>query len=284
MRDVGTKVSAQTERVFNLAHCEVCQFSCVSNPRVDFEQIYDEAYYRGEGADPSVSYETEAGDPRTSRRYEWRGMLRVVQSVRPVGEETEWLDFGCGLGGFVEYLRAHGFRRAVGHDEGYAARRVETLNIPSLSARDLDSANGRFDVITAIEVLEHALDPLAVLRQMCSALKPGGVLVLTTGNAKPYRDKLTAWSYVVPDVHVSFFEPETLARAMRLAGLTPEHRGHSPGWTDIIRYKVLKSLHVQRQSWSEAIVPWPVVARIVDWRLGVSAQPVGSRGDEDSSA
>jgi SAM-dependent methyltransferase len=284
MRDVGTKASAETAQVFTLAHCDVCHFSCVTNPRDDFEQIYDEAYYRGEGADVAVSYETETSDPRTARRYEWRGMLRVVRSARPVDEETEWLDFGCGLGGFVDYLRGHGFSRAVGHDEGYAARRLEMLQIPSVSTAGLVSASGRFDVVTAIEVLEHALDPVAVLRQICAALKPGGVLVLTTGNARPYRDKLAEWSYVVPDVHVSFFEPETLARAMRIVGLTPQFHGYSRGWSDIIRYKVLKSVHVQRQRWYEAIAPWPLIARVIDRRLGVSAQPMGSRGDEASSA
>jgi SAM-dependent methyltransferase len=280
MHEAGTKRSAQSGQVFELAHCDQCRYSCVVNPRSDFERLYDAAYYRGEGADPSVCYDHELAEPSTTREYEWRGILRAVQEMRPVTSSTEWLDFGCGLGGFVQYLRARGFDRAFGHDEGYAASRLRAAEIPSLNTEELASAAARFDVVTAVEVLEHALDPVAVLRQIAFAMKPGGTLVLTTGNARRYRGRLSTWSYVVPDVHVSYFEPDTLARAMREAGFTPSFPGYSRGWGDVIRYKVLKTLRVRRRNVVERLVPWSLVARVVDRRFGVTAQPVGLRTDE----
>ena len=45
-----------------------------------------------------------------------------------------------------------------------------------------------------------------------------GLLFLTTRNAAPFRKRLSSWRYVVPDVHVSFFEPTTLAVALEVAG------------------------------------------------------------------
>src|ERR1035441_6319220 len=120
MDDAGSKRSSARGQLFGLAHCANCRFSCVTNPRTDFDCVYDRAYYEGRGADPSVDYERELADHRTIRAYEWRGILRLVQSLQSVSAEVAWLDYGCGLGGFVRSLRDHGVTDAVGFDQGYA--------------------------------------------------------------------------------------------------------------------------------------------------------------------
>jgi hypothetical protein len=163
----------------------------------------------------------------------------------------------------------------VGYEPGWAAAWLRDRSIPVLSDRDLDQSTGRFDVVTAIEVIEHVLDPVGLLTRIRAVMRPGGLLFLTTGNAAPYRDRLTSWRYVTPDVHISFFEPETLGRALRAAGFEPGFPGFGPGWADIIRYKTLKSLRRQRRTRIQALVPWSVVAPLIDRRLRLSAQPVG---------
>ena len=76
--------------------------------------------------------------------------------------------------------------------------------------------------MTAIEVLEHTLDPLAELRRIRALLRPGGLLLLTTGNAAPFASRLTQWPYVIPEIHVSFFEPDdACARRCGCTGFTP---------------------------------------------------------------
>jgi hypothetical protein len=110
---------------------------------------------------------------------------------------------------------------------------------------------------------------------MRALLRPGGLLFLTTGNAAPYQKRLSSWRYVVPDVHVSFFEPGTLALALDKAGFDPTFPGYLPGWDDIIRFKVLKSVGVRRDRLASQVVPWRLASRIVDRRLRPSAHPVG---------
>ena len=83
---------------------------------------------------------------------------------------------------------------------------------------------------------------------MRALLRPGGLLFLTTGNAAAHRGALADWSYVIPEIHVSFFEPRTLARAMAAAGFRPQATGFGPGHSDIIRFKVLKNLRVRTRS------------------------------------
>ena len=279
---VATKRSEFSGRAFDLARCDECQYVFVTEPRLDFENLYDEAYYSGRGADQHVDYEQEMADPRTIRLYEWRGIMRAVKSFLPLDDRTRWLDFGCGLGGYVRYARSHGID-VVGFEQGYAARRARALGVPLLDS--LDGALETFDVITATEMIEHSVTPVTDLRTMASLLRPGGVLVLNTGNAAPHREHLTNWEYLAPiDVHVGVFEPVTLARALQLAGLEPEWPGYCAGHVDIIRHKVLKALNIERRHVADSVIPWPLASRVVDWRHGVSRHPIGRKRQVSSSA
>jgi SAM-dependent methyltransferase len=265
--------SSFSGRDFELAHCPSCHYSFVTNPRTDFDALYDERYYRGQGADPKVDYFHEIQDPRTVRTYEWRAILEIVHHLRGPLDGVRWLDYGCGLGGLVRYGRERGVDIS-GFDEGYAAERMRQDRVPVLSPQVLDASEGSFDVVTAIEVLEHLSDPMVTLRRIAALLRPGGLLFLTTGNAEQFRGSLAKWSYVIPDVHVGFFEPGTLATALSGVGLQPARPGHVPGFTDLLRYKILKNLGQKRQHAIEGIVPWSLVARAADRRYRLSAQPV----------
>jgi SAM-dependent methyltransferase len=273
---IGTKSGGLSGLRFHICRCEACRFAFVADPWVDFDSIYSEEYYAGRGADPLVQYAHEVEHPDTTiRRYEWRGVLERVGSLTPLRAETSWLDYGCGAGGLVSYLRRHGLRQTVGTEQGSSLERLVERGVPIIRPEDLDNAQGTFDVITAIEVIEHVIDPVAELERMRALLRPGGLLFLTTGNARPYAKRLLSWQYLRPEIHVSFFEPDSLAFALQRAGFEPGFPGYGPGWTNIIRFKVLKSLrHLSVGGWERA-VPWPMLARAIDFRLALSAHPVG---------
>ncbi len=249
----------------------------VVDPRTDYAALYDEAYYRGRGADPLVDYEAEIDDPASLRHLEWRGLERVVGGLTELRPGTRWLDMGCGLGGLVAHLRARGYREAVGHDEGHGADAAVARGVPVLSTPDLEARTGSFDVVTAVEVIEHVIDPMAFLRQIAALLAPGGVVLLTTGNVERVRGPLAHWPYVIPDIHVSFLGPTSLRLGLTAAGLVPDATGFRAGHADVIRYKVLKNLRRTRvEAWQRA-VPWSVASRVVDRRYGVTELPIGRR-------
>ncbi len=273
---IGVRRGTFKDRLFKIFRCNTCGFIFVGNPWLDYKEIYSEAYYKGQGADRFVDYVFELRNPtRTIRQYEWRGIAQVVRSCIPLGSDTRWLDFGCGNGGLVRYCREHLPCSVWGYEQGWIRDQAVNLGIPIVTEEVLDSAAGTFDVVTAIEVIEHIADPVGELRRIRSLLKPGGLLFITTGNAAPHRERLFEWGYFLPEVHISLFEPGTLAQAFKESGFRAEFRGYSPGFDDIIRFKVLKSLGVHTTSLAEKVLPWKLLSRAADKKSRVTAHPVG---------
>jgi SAM-dependent methyltransferase len=270
---IGTKHGHFARRDFELQRCLTCGYAFVLDPWLDYEAIYSEAYYRSRGADAWVNYVSEWEHPATTvRQYEWRGVLTLVEYLRPFSRQTAWLDFGAGMGGLVRYVRERRNVLMFGHEPSSGARRAD---VPFLSSSELDSGDYLFDIVTAIEVLEHTADPLTELQRIRALLKPGGLFFYTTGNAEPHRNALLNWRYFIPEIHISLYEPRTLAMALERTGFRPEFRGFLPGFADIIRFKVLKNLRVRHAAWWERSVPWPTMARLIDRWLGIAAHPIG---------
>jgi SAM-dependent methyltransferase len=274
--EIGCKKGRYSGEVYKLRHCPQCRFSFVANPWLEFEKIYSRDYYHGTGADPLVDYVFELEHPGESiRHYEWSGILKVVRSLARIDRGTRWLDFGCGNGGLVRHVRQQTGCDIVGFEEGWIREYAVEHGVPILTRSELTCSTGSFDVITAIEVVEHVVNPIGVLREIRSLLRPSGLFFYTTGNARPFRGRLANWGYVVPEIHVAYFEPETLALALRMTGFEPEFMGFLPGFDDVIRFKLLKNLGVRRRSAVEAKLPWPVITRLVDRRLAVTKHPIG---------
>jgi SAM-dependent methyltransferase len=282
-RAAGVVHGRYSGRDYRLARCPECGYAFVTDPWLDFAQIYDDRYYAGQGADPLVDYGFELDHPeRTVRMYEWEGIAAVVSGILDRRDRSadgrnslRWLDYGCGNGGLVRHLRTSRAAEAFGFEEGSIAASVRDRGIPMLSAGDLTGQAGSFDVVTAIEVLEHTTDPLAELRRMRRLLRSGGLLFLTTGNAQPHADRLDRWSYVVPEIHISFFEPRTLERALTEAGFRAERRPLGPGFAKILKFKVLKNLRIRKRSVLTDLLPVGLAGRLADRRARLSDQPIG---------
>jgi SAM-dependent methyltransferase len=272
----GQRFGRFAGRDFSFARCRACGFGFVVDPLEDLAAIYDEAYYRGQGADPLVDYIGELEAPeRSIRLYEWRGILKAVEALRGPVAGLRWLDYGCGNGGLVRHVRSRRALDMMGFEEGWAAEAGREAGIPILDRAGFAALEeGSCDIVTAVEVIEHMVDPAELLQAARRLLKPGGLLFLTTGNLAPVAD-LAGWSYATPEIHVSFFEPRTLAALLERHGFRAEQRGFLPGHEDIIRFKVLKNLGRRWRGVAEALLAWSLLSRLVDRRYRVTAHPVG---------
>jgi len=132
------------------------------------------------------------------------------------------LDVGCGSGAALGVARALGWQVAgIEMDEAAAekARRfAEEIYIgDALSA---PFPPGRFDLVTAMHVVEHVPDPVRLVRRMVDWLAPGGLLIIEVPNADGLGARLfgRAWSGLELPRHLSHFSPATLRRAVERAG------------------------------------------------------------------
>ncbi len=284
----GTKHSAFLGRDFEYWDCAACGMMFVE-PFAGY-QVYDDAYYQGRGADPYVDYETEYRDYRsTDRIEELRDLWRVAsgfvgRSLEP--GPVEWLDFGCGAGGLLQFLSAQreirsGDRswplRLSGHDIGTYADRLRRDGFEILSLDALHSQpDGRYDVISLIEVIEHIEYPDEVFRLVARLLKPGGLLLLTTGNvASPaFRVQGLGYGYCMPEVHVSYFTPRALGVAYARHGLVPVCFRYD----GTVRFKVIKTLRTPgRQRLARLALRFPPVVWMIDFLFGTSRMPCATK-------
>lgn len=280
----GHKPGQFIRREFEFFRCRECGFLFVE-PFSGFE-IYNEAYYRGEGPDPYVDYENEYRHwQRTDRMLEFEDLFRVAGELVPAAPAQpsaplRWLDFGCGAGAFLKFLRAraalHGRPlELTGHDVGeYAERlkREDGFRIVDLDELSSEPAE-RYDVISMVEVIEHLPEPSAPIALIARLLKPGGILLLTTGNldCRVARRQGIHYRYCMPEIHVSLFTPRSLTWLYRQHGLQPRQvQLHGA-----IKFKVLKSLRHRPalRAAAKLALGFPPVVRLIDHFYGVSLMP-----------
>ncbi|MDH4162994.1 MAG: class I SAM-dependent methyltransferase [Nitrospirota bacterium] len=92
------------------------------------------------------------------------------------------LDAGCGTGRLLQLLSAYGESEGIDSSD-QAVSFCRERGLTRVTVKDLTTANlgeGRYDVITSIDVLyhRHVTDEKMVLERFAKALRPGGIVIL----------------------------------------------------------------------------------------------------------
>ena len=76
------------------------------------------------------------------------------------------------------------------------------------------------DAVAMLDVIEHLPDPLSVLKLVNARLRPGGHLVITTGDWDSVlsRSMKSSWRLMTPPQHLFFFSRRSLAAILERAG------------------------------------------------------------------
>jgi 2-polyprenyl-6-hydroxyphenyl methylase/3-demethylubiquinone-9 3-methyltransferase len=169
-----------------------------------------------------------------SRHFTVGGRPRDRYSARPLGG-LSILDIGCGAGILAEPLvRLGGAVTAIDPAprnteaaKDHAALSGLTIDYRCDTAEALEAGDASFDVVLAMEVVEHVRDVPAFLRLAGAMVRPGGLLVAATLNRtlKSFAFAIVGAEYVLRwaprGTHEwsQFVTPRELERALGAAGL-----------------------------------------------------------------
>lgn len=121
----------------------------------------------------------------------------VAQSLwpdrRPPLKGVSTLDLGCGGGLVTAPLARMGAgitaidasAEAIGAARAYAEQAGLDIDFQCTTAEALLDTGARYDLVTALEIVEHVADVKEFLAAASALVKPGGALVLSTINRTP---------------------------------------------------------------------------------------------------
>ena len=97
---------------------------------------------------------------------------KILKHIQPGSS----LDFGCGFGNFLKFIKSETNFSFVGYEiNNTALEKLKEENIPYV--QNINNTN-EFDNIVSLNVLEHVDDDKKIFNKFSEILKPGGRLVL----------------------------------------------------------------------------------------------------------
>ena len=157
----------------------------------------------------------------------------TIKILREIHSRTV-LDLGCGNGSFSAFLHSQRFS-VSGCDVSASGIALARQAHPAIDFFEHDISNplparlsGVFDAVVSLEVVEHLMQPRHLVARAYGALRPGGVLVMST----PYHGYLknlalaltngwdTHWHPLRDFGHVKFFSRKTLSQLVCEAGFS----------------------------------------------------------------
>ena len=158
----------------------------------------------------------QAGSSRWGKAYDY-----YLHDWLPKDKGASVVDLACGGGKLLHFLKGRGYHRLQGIDISPEQVRLARQVIPQVKESDildfLVEHRDHFDVILGLDIIEHFHkdEALRFLDGCCSALKPGGRLILQTPNAdSPFYGAIRYGDFT----HEICFTPNSITRLMQLCG------------------------------------------------------------------
>lgn len=139
------------------------------------------------------------------RREDFRLIRQYLQGLD--AKSMDVLDVGCYTGQLLASMpktfRMFGIET---NKEAALVAASKGITVIAETVQELTAPSGQYDVITACDVIEHVVNPLDFLKRLRAHLKPGGQLLVTTGNCDALLWRLLGaryWYCFFPE-HISF--------------------------------------------------------------------------------
>lgn len=179
-------------------------------------KIYDAGYFEGGHTDGYGDYSRTEG----VLRAEFRKLLGQLGRRFPLGGRL--VEVGSAYGYFL--MEARQYFDVCGYEISEAAAKqanAKGLNtVCGIVTEEALRDTPPIDVAVMLDVIEHLATPADVLSALRKHMKPGGGLVITTGDWSSIYSRIakTRWRLMTPPQHLFFFTPRSMNQLLRRTG------------------------------------------------------------------
>lgn len=195
-------------RHHRIVRCKNCRL-IYANPR-DPDSLLPEVYKKVK--DICYSFIVK------SRKKAFAESLARIEKIRT---GSRLLDIGCYTGVFMEVAGGRGWSACGIEPSEWASGigRNKGLDIKNCPADDIEKAEGKFDLITMWDTIEHLGDPYGTLRLCLNKLNPAGAIAITTMRCEGLFYALCGrrWPWFMR-MHLYYFTLGTLTEMLEKTG------------------------------------------------------------------
>lgn len=184
----GSK-SVKNKLTFDVADIFICHNSCIfSKPKVDTNSLYTPDYFKN-------NYEELKAEQAKALKITTHILKKYIKS-------GSILDYGCGIGAFLQIAEKNGFLDNIGIDiSNYSTSIAQSVTTDSNFFNDKDLLSSRrFDCISFLDSLAHIDDANEVFSGLIrNNLKPDGIILIRTPNInRAYLTYVLLLKYLLP--------------------------------------------------------------------------------------
>lgn len=214
------------ENGFTMVRCTSCDLLYVRERPTD--EMIDSATVAGEHHGERNLHVDVQYNPRVKPRY--RTALDDIYGPDGLKQFDTWLDVGCGHGEFIEVLAERGGNQlaVTGSEPNLTKQESARSRGLNVTYFDLDQHEQVYDVVSLMNVYSHLADPKAFLKSMASVVRPGGEILLQTGDAAHLSAKDMLKPLCLPD-HLSFASEGILREMLDELGFDVHEVYNYPG-------------------------------------------------------
>lgn len=166
---------------------------------------------------------------------------KLFVDLLPVNPSARLLEIGTGSGDTAAYAMAQG---KCGWCSGFelcegpaaeARKKLQQVFVGDVEKLEFTLPEKSFDILLLSEVLEHLVDPWAVLRRVIKFLKPGAIIVAGSPNISHWAIIVLLlrgqWRYesrgIFDATHLRWFTPVSYRQMFESCGFIVDHTGPS---------------------------------------------------------
>lgn len=201
---------------FPILRCPACGLGWTVIPsEFDPASIYTRGYFQGEQSDGYADYQGS----RAELAAEFRRLLLDIATAGKT--KGRLLEVGCAYGYFLdEASRSFEVSGIELAEDAAVACQARGLDVVQYADESFYTRRGPFDLVVMLDVIEHLMDPGALLHDLYRHTRPNALLTITTGDFGSFLSRIMRrqWRLMTPPQHLWYFTTDAISRLLTQYG------------------------------------------------------------------